>query len=72
MNVTGLPYLILDWDGLTNRPRANIATQQGSQTVINRDYSTQNMDVEFLGDHNILVYVDLQVINIFSFCQLSR
>lgn len=72
VNVTGQPYLILDWDGLTNKPRANIATQQGSQTVINRDYSTQNMDVEFLGDHNILLYVDLQVIHLFCFCQLNR
>ena len=61
MNVTGQPFLILDVDDYTKKPTASIETQHGSVTSVNRDYSTDNMDVEFLGDRNIFIHVDLKV-----------
>ena len=61
VNVTGQPYLILDIDDWTKKPTASIQTQHGSVTTITKSYSTQKMDVEFLGDQNIFIHVDLQV-----------
>ena len=61
LNVTGQPYLILDIDDWTKKPTASIQTQHGSVTTITKSYSTQKMDVEFLGDQNIFIHVDLQV-----------
>ena len=61
MNVTGEPYLILDVDDYTKKPTASIKTQHGSVTTVKRDYSTEKMDVEFLGDRNIFIHVNLQV-----------
>lgn len=61
VNVTGEPYLILDVDDWTKKPTASIQTPHGSVTSITRGYSTQKIDVEFLGDRNIFIHVDLQV-----------
>ena len=61
MNVTGEPFLILDVDDWTKLPTASLKTAHGSVTSITKGYSTQNMEVEFLGDHNIFIHVDLKV-----------
>ena len=61
VNVTGQPFLILDVDDDSKKPTASIETEHGSITSVTRDYSTEKMDVEFLGDRNIFIHVDLQV-----------
>ena len=61
VNVTGQPFLILDVDDATRKPTASIETQSGSVTSVKTDYSAEKMDVEFLGDRNIFVRVDLGV-----------
>lgn len=66
VNVTGEPFLILDVDDDSKKPTASIETEHGSTTSVTRDYSTEKMDVEFLGDRNIFIHVDLQV-SYFSF-----
>ena len=61
VNVTGEPFLILDVDDDSKKPTAFIETEHGSTTSVTRDYSTEKMEVEFLGDRNIFIHVDLQV-----------
>ena len=61
MNVTGEPFLILDVDDWTKLPTASLKTEHGSVTSITKGYSTQNMEVEFLGDNNIFIHVNLKV-----------
>lgn len=61
VNVTGQPFLILDVEDGTSKPTASIETQSGSVTSVKTDYSAEKMDVEFLGDRNIFVRVNLGV-----------
>ena len=69
MNVTGEPFLILDVDDHSKKPTAFIETEHGSTTSVTRDYSTEKMEVEFLGDRNIFIHVDLQVSDFLFFEQ---
>lgn len=39
---------------------ATLRNPHGSETSITSGYSTQYMDVEFLGDRNIFIHVDLK------------
>lgn len=71
MNVTGEPFLILDVDDDSKKPTASIETEHGSTTSVTRDYSTEKMDVEFLGDRNIFIHVDLQVCYFFNSVKIA-
>ena len=61
LNVTGEPFITLAVDGWTKKSVATLRNPHGSETSITSGYSTQYMDVEFLGDRNIFIHVDLNV-----------
>ena len=61
LNVTGEPHMTLDVDGWTKKSIATLRNEHGSETTITSGYSTKNIDVEFIGDKNIFVHVNLKV-----------
>ena len=62
IRVSGEPSIILDIDDMTKKPAASIESWGvlGSTTSITTDYSTEKINVEFLGDRNIFVHVHMQ------------
>ena len=53
--------MTLDVDGWTRKSIATLRNEHGSETTITSGYSTKNIDVEFIGDKNIFVHVNLKV-----------
>lgn len=59
VNVIGELFLIFDVDDDFKKLIVFIEIEYGSIISVIRDYFIEKMEVEFLGDWNIFIYVDL-------------